>query len=215
MNVLNSGTRKSLRLAGTIGERNFKGETMKTALAWIRNIVVEVPAIAFQGFHKAEKAALERTAERIRSLAAKYDSEARPLILSEPETCPACDQRSMMFIWPYKFCVGCWKKALNHRFDVARISQLSFWSELVKFTETYRDNDEFQSQWAQSDVALTINLKSVSPKDRKHLSKIENPAEAIARQIDVLIASNNLTDKLEVMLGVKREEHLLHLCPVS
>jgi hypothetical protein len=188
---------------------------MATLMSWIRNIAVEVPAIAFQGFNKAHKAALERTAELIREAAAEYDSEARPLILCEPETCPTCDQRSMMFVWPYKFCDGCWKKVLNHRFDVAHILQLSFWPELVKFTETYRDNDEFQSQWAQSDVALTINLKSVGPKDRIHLSKIENPAEAIARQIDVLIASNNLADKLEVMLGVKREKHLLHLCPTS
>jgi len=178
---------------------------MKTALAWIRAIFTEVPAIVFLGVDKALKANLERTAEQIRGLAAEWDSKARPLILNELEPCPKCNQDNMVFVWPYECCDTCYRKALNRAFDTARVSQLSFWSELVTLTGTYQDG------MFPSEHVLTINLENVDPEDGKKLSEIENPAEALERQINVLIARNSLADKLTV----KRERHLLHLCPTS
>jgi hypothetical protein len=174
-------------------------------LGWIRNIITEVLAIAFLGFNKAEKAALERGAESIRELAAEWDSKARPLILNEPETCPKCTRRRMLFVWPYKVCDTCYSKALNRAFDVAHIAELSFWSELVTLTETYQDG------MLSSEHALTINLKNVGPEDGKRLSKIENPAEAIERQINILISRNNLADKLKVL----RDNYLVHIYSTS
>jgi len=180
---------------------------MKTTLAWIRTIFTEVPAIVFVGFRKAEKARLERAAEQVRAVAAKFGPNSRPLILNEPEACPACNRDRMIFVWPYKSCDDCWKLILNHfLFDVPFISQLSFWSERVNFAEFYSDGGEFPSE-----QALTINLKKLGPEDRRKLSEIENPVEAVERQIYLLFASKNLADKLEV----RREKDIVHICPIS
>jgi len=62
-----------------------------------------------------------------------------------------------------------------------------------------------------SEHALTINLENVGPEDGKKLSEIENPAEAIERQINVLIACNSLADKLKV----KRDNYLVHIYSTS
>jgi hypothetical protein len=175
---------------------------MTTLMSWIRNIVVEVPAIAFQGFEKAEKEVLERAAIRIRSIAAEFgQTNARPLIFDGPEICPQCNQRSMLFIWPHKVCDGCWKQALNH---ALLISRLSFWPEVEKIAQACRDYGDYPLEGA-----LTIDLKESGPEDRRRLSKIENPAGAIGRQINALFARNNVADKIEAR---PRDNNSLYIC---
>jgi hypothetical protein len=71
-----------------------------------------------------------------------------------------------------------------------------------KLAEVCRDTGEFPLK-----DALTINLNDANPGDSKILSDIENPVEAVALRADLLFAGCNVT--------VKRENNLLHICPID
>jgi len=93
----------------------------------------------------------------------------------------------------------------QHRYGT-RITQLSFWPDVEKVIHTYRDNGE-----CPLEGALTIDWTKASPEDVNRLSTIKSHVEAIERQIDALIARNNLSSKLEV----RRDNNRLYICPID
>jgi hypothetical protein len=90
-------------------------------------------------------------------------------------------------------------------FRTRRITQLSLWSDIEKLVKSCQDG-EFPKEYA-----ATIDLGKASTEDLNRLSKIKNPLKALERRLNLLFASSNVADKMEV----RREKNLLHICSTS